>query len=520
MKTAPATYLHLIVLLLGSAAQAQPQRNNTLHQPGYFNVRNYHATGNGTTVDSDAINKAIAAASDAGGGTVYFPAGNYLSYTIRLKNNITLYLDRGAAIIAASPVNGSGYDTPEPDAPYIAYQDYAHSHWRTGLICGEGLHDISITGQGMIWGKGLEHITDKNIPAGAGNMAISLKLCRNVTIRDLSILHGGHFAILATGVDNLTIDNLTIDTNRDGMDIDCCRSVRVTNCRVNTPFDDGICLKSSFGLGFARATENVVISGCQVSGYDEGSLLDGTYKRNEKKNVYPGGVPTGRIKMGTESNGGFKNIVISDCVFDFCRGLALETVDGGLLEDVVISNITMRDVVNAPIFLRLGSRMRGPQQVPVGSLRRISISNIFVYNASQAILISGIPGHDIEDVTLKNIRIYFKGGGEKSLATRVIPELEKDYPEPHMFGPLPASGFFIRHVKNIQLESIDLHYLAADQRPAFVLDAVKDASFRFVKAPIIPGQSSLVLKDADSITVYHSFNKTAMRISRTTKMAL
>src|SRR2546429_3318790 len=155
-------------------------------------------------------------------------------------------------------------------------------------------------GTGRIWGKGLSGGTregPKGEAPGVGNKAIALKLCRNVILRDFSILHGGHFAILATGVDNFTIDNLKIDTNRDGMDIDCCRNVRVSNCSVNSPFDDGICLKSCYSLGFARACENVTITNCQVSGYDEGTFLDGTYKREHK---YGHGGPTGRIKFGTE----------------------------------------------------------------------------------------------------------------------------------------------------------------------------------------------------------------------------
>ena len=156
------------------------------------------------------------------------------------------------------------------------------------------------------------------VEPGWGNKSISLKLCRNVIIRDITILHGGHFAILATGVDNLTIDNIKIDTNRDGIDVDACKNVRISNCTVNSPFDDGICPKSSFALGYARATENVTITNCQVSGYDEGTLLDGTYKR-EFRNANGTFSPTGRIRFGTESNGGFKNITVSNCVFDYSR---------------------------------------------------------------------------------------------------------------------------------------------------------------------------------------------------------
>ena len=120
---------------------------------------------------------------------------------------------------------------------------------------------------------------------GSGNKAIALKLCRNVLLRDVSILNGGHFALLATGVDNLTIDNVKIDTNRDGFDIDACRNVRISNCSVNSPNDDAIVLKSSFALGYARANENLTITNCLVSGYDIGSLLDGSYKRNTKRHL-------------------------------------------------------------------------------------------------------------------------------------------------------------------------------------------------------------------------------------------
>src|SRR5260221_4794624 len=211
------------------------------------------------------------------------------------------------------------YDAPESN-PWNKYQDFGHSHWHNSLIWGEQIENVAIMGTGLIWGKGLIRNQGPNTATqGAGNKAISLKLCRNVIIRDISILHGGHFAILATGVDKFTIDNVKIATNRDGIDVDACKNVRISNCSVNSPFDDGICPKSSFALGYARATENVTITNCQVSGYDEGTLLDGTFKRDYNPNGRF--TPTGRIKFGTESNGGFKNLTISNCVFDYCRGL-------------------------------------------------------------------------------------------------------------------------------------------------------------------------------------------------------
>ena len=343
------------------------------------------------------------------------------------------------------------------------------------------------------------------VEVGWGNKSIALKLCRNVIIRDISILHGGHFAILATGVDNLTIDNVKIDTNRDGIDVDACRHVRVSNCSVNSPFDDGICPKSSYALGFARATENVTITNCQVSGYDEGTFLNGTYKREYKQ--YSHDSPTGRIKFGTESNGGFRNITISNCVFDYSRGFALESVDGGLLEDVTISNVTMRDIVNAPFFLRLGSRSRAPREAAqVGALRRVLISNVVVYNADPryASIISGIPGHDIEDVTLSNIHIYYQGGGTRAQAALEPPEKEADYPEPVMFGEMPAYGFFIRHARGIALKDVEVGFLKDDLRPPFVLSDVRGADFQRVRVQVAAGLPTFMLTNVEDFTVQQS----------------
>lgn len=484
----------LVILLAGMAA-AQPQAK-------MVNIRDYGAAGDGKTLDTRAINKAIEAAAEAGGGTVYFPAGTYPSYSIRLKSHIALYLDQGATLLAAEPTEDEGYDPAEPN-PTDMYQDFGHSHWHNSLIWGEQIEDVSILGPGLIHGKGLDR-WDSDKP-GRGNKAVALKLCRNVIIRDVSFLMGGHFCILATGVDNMTLDNIKIDTNRDGVNIDCCRNVRVSNCTVNSPFDDGICLKSSYGMGFARATENVTITNCQLSGWDPGTLLDGTYGTTYTKAPDKDGV-TGRIKFGTESNGGFRNITISNCVFRRCRGLALETVDGGLLEDVSISNITMHDIFNSPLFLRLGSRMRGPEGVPVGKLRRVSISNLVVYNADPHFgsIISGIPGHDIEDVTLRNITIYYQGGGTKEQAARKVPENADAYPEPSMFGDMPAYGFFIRHVDGIEISDVEVRFMEEDLRPAFILTDVADADLYRIEADRAADVPTFVLENVDGFKLSNS----------------
>ena len=481
--------LALAPFLLAGASRAQ------MPAPIY-SAKAYGAATDGKTLATAAINKAIAEANAAGGGTVYFPPGTYLSGSIHLMSNVTLYLEHGATIQASD--DPSAYDPIEPSQKQWAeFQDFGHTYFHNSLMWGEELHDVSILGPGLIYGKGLTRQADQKV----GNKAIALKLCRNVIIRDVSILMAGHFAILATGVDNLTIDNIKVDTNRDGIDVDGCRHVRISNCSINSPFDDAIVIKGSHALGYSRETVDMTITNCEVSGFDNGSFLDATYKRNFQ------GVngPTGRIKIGTESEGSFRNITISNCVFDYSRGLALETVDGAQLEDISINNITMRDISNAPIYIRLGERMRAPQGTPIGALRRVNISDVVVYNADSkyASMILGSPGHDIEDLKLSNIRIYNAGGGTKQQASIEPPEMEKEYPEPYRHGAMPAYGFFVRHVKGLEMTNVEVSYLKDDQRPAFVLNDVKGAEFNLVKAQRTEGVPTFRLYEVSDFTLFH-----------------
>jgi polygalacturonase len=479
-----------------------------------FNVRTYGATGDGKTVDTPAINKAIHAVAAAGGGTLVFPAGSYRCFTIRLKSNVELYLSRGCTIQAAdSPkrgeatgYNGGTYDAAEPNDPWTPYQDYGHNHWRNSLFYAENQSDCSITGPGLIFGKGLSHgsngargdfydfVADQ---PGVGNKAIALKNCHNVLLRDFSLLKGGHFAVLATGVDNLTLDNLLIDTDRDGFDIDCCRNVRVSNCTVNSPWDDGICPKSSYALGYARPTESVTIANNFVTGiYELGSVVSGTWKKFADDAQVP---RQGRIKCGTESNGGFRNITITGNVMEGSKGIALESSDGAFLEDIAITGNTLRDTIDAPLFLRLNRRNRNPKEtLRPGTLRRIVISNLVSYNsaASTASIFSGIPENMIEDVKLSNC--YFGHEGLPK-AMRVqwgatkqpmpdwhaiqVPEREDAYPELLQFGPTPCHGFFIRHVRNLEMSHIEIAPANPDPRPAFWLEDTHRTDFLAITAP-------------------------------------
>ena len=296
------------------------------------------------------------------------------------------------------------------------------------------------------------------------------------------------------------------------MDIDCCRNVRVSNCSVNSPWDDGICPKSSFALGYARATENVTITNCYVTGnYQLGTMLDGTWKN------FPQGFlryATGRIKCGTESNGGFKNITISNCIFEGCQGLALESEDGALCEDITITNITMRDIRSGPLFIRLGERMRGPKGVPVGTMKRILISNINCHGASTDYpsILSGVPDHCIEDVKLNNIYFQQLGGGTAEMAALQPPEKAEAYPDPAMFGKLPATGFFIRHVRNLEMSNVEIATEQPDARPAFWLNDVDGADFFRVKTPHAAGVPAFALHQVRNFRTFGSLNTADKRI--------
>ncbi len=475
----PAMLALVMLQAAGATAQTAPRS---------YNVRQFGAAGNGKHLDSPAINRAIAACNAHGGGTVEIPAGIYLCGSIHLKSNIDLHLQPGAEILGA-PITTGAYDPAEAFVGK-AYQDGGHTYFHNSLIWGENLKNVAITGMGEINGGGLTadayHWAKSHRRAGVklpgvGDKAIALKLCTNVLIRDVTIIHGGHFGILVTGCNLLTLNNITIDTNRDGVDIDCCRNTVVSDCRINSPNDDGLCLKATDALHRLWPTENVTITNCQLSGFKEGTLINGKMLPSRREN--------GRIKLGTESDGGFKNITISNCTFRDCLGLAVEEVDGAVLEDINISNITMRNVKDCPIYVTLGDRDRAPPPVTVGHLRHILISNVLATNVGSmsGIQITGLPHHDVRDIRLDNIRLIFVGGGTRKDAQRNPPELNRGYPGPTHIGVMPSYGVFVRHARHIELSNIKVSFKKADYRPAMVCKDVHGLQINHFEAQLSKG---------------------------------
>lgn len=462
-----------------------------------LDVRDFGALGDGRHIDSPAINAAIESAASTGGGLVVVPEGTYLCYSIHLRSGITLRLERGAVIKAAPVTDTEGYDEAEPNDSH--YQDYGHSHWHNSLLWGENLHDLTIEGEGLIDGSDVlmrdgPRRGYKGMPQA--NKALALRECQRVTLRGVGFLKCGHFAMLLTGVDDLLIEDLMVDTNRDGIDIDCCERVVVRRCRVNTLCDDAIVLKCSYGLGRPKPTEHVLVEDCEVSGYDVGTLYDGSRTTLVEK-APDGDGPTGRIKLGTESNGGFRHITIRRCKFTHCRGLALETVDGAAMEDVDVSDLTMHDICNSPIYIRLGDRMRAPEGFHPSTVRDIRIRRVTVTDADSryACLIAGLEGQPVRDVRIEHLNVQFRGGltmddycEQRGVNPFFIPSVRKssepgeaNYPEPSAHGIQPAWGFSISHAENIRLRHISLETRIPDERPWLYQKDTRNVKMKHVK---------------------------------------
>ena len=460
-----------------------------------FNIMDYGAVADGKTLTHDAFNRAIEAAAEKGGGRVLVPFGDYLCGSIRMKSNIDLHFEPGARIIAA-PESSNAYDAREPwEGPQ--YQDGGHTFFHNSLIWADGAENISVTGRGYIDGIGLTK-KDKEkagiVEGGGvdtGDKAIAFKLCKNVKITDLTIYRGGHFAIIVTGCENTLINRVTIDTNRDGVDIDCCKNLVIRNCVVNTSHDDAIVLKSSYALKKVVPCENVLVKNCTVTGYKCGTYLDGT------KVPEPVGWVCGRIKLGTESNGGYRNIKIQNCKGEFSSGLAFECVDQGLMENIEVNGMNIVHTHHYPIYITTGCRNRGPEdRKDISTGQNISIKNVSCYHADSiaGIIITGMPGTPLRNISISKVRVDYAGGGRAEYATREYREQGTHYPEPKFAGFTPSYGVFARHVDGLKLNNIKFRVKNKDERPMIILDDVTYYSIKNVKGPLEPGAKKVIVK--------------------------
>jgi hypothetical protein len=465
--------------------------------PGFFSVRDFGAKGDAVTKDTAAIQAAVEACARAGGGVVVFPPGRFLSGTITLKDNVTLHL-APSAVLLGSP---EARDYPTKAFPARDLDIGGFDVW--ALVYADGARNIGIEGTGVIDGNGrpfppLNHTPD--VASSVRPRAVFLKNCQQVRLRDVTIRESAMWSAHLALCEKVWLQDLTIVSsffvNQDGIVLDSCRDAFIEGCFIDT-FDDAIVIKTSF----PQPCVNLTIANCILRSR------------------------CAAIKFGTQSLGEFRNVSIANCSCYDCGlgGVKFLTVDGGDLQDVVVSNITMTNV-SAPIFFRIGNRGQdfGFKDVarprPVARLRNVLVSGIRAtvsrlaqfperketMRTGATMGIAGLIGHPVEDVVLENIQVTYPGGGTLEEARRTdIPEREKNYPENTTFGVLPAYGLFLRHVRGVTLRDVHLDLETPDLRPALICDDVEDLELSGFKARGFGSEPLIRLRQTRGALIRH-----------------
>lgn len=464
-----------------------------------FNVKDFGARGDGKTFDTKAIQAAVDAANQAGGGEVILPPGVFLSGSLWMKSHVDLHVDAGATL------RGSA-----------SRSDYQRSQRWYALLLADGQDDVAISGSGTIDGQGRELAADviRRVKAGefpdpmAHNrpnanqrpQLINFRKCRSVRITGVTLRNSSCWVEDYIECDGLVIEGIRVNStaywNNDGIDITDCSRVRVSHCDVDSD-DDGICLKSD---NPASGCDHVEISHCRIRS------------------------SASALKFGTASAGGFRDVHAYDLtVYDtFRSAVALECVDGGVLKNVHIENINARNTGNA-IFIRLGHRHPGR----MSQLSDVTIRNVKVEvpagapdagyeTAGPAVKvphnvfpasITGLPGHPVSNVILENIEITYAGGGVLQRAEvrwdalNQVPEQAAKYPEFSMFGELPAWGFYVRHAEGIEFRNCRFILKIPDYRPSMVFDDARNVQLVKVNIGPLSGKPVIVMHDVKDVTM-------------------
>ncbi len=436
-----------------------------------YNVMDFGAKSDIWYNSTKAFQTAVDHCKDTG-GVVYVPFGCYMIGSIHLYSNVHILFEPGVKLYGSLDVDD--YDDRE-QIDYKLYQDASHSYIHRSMFWAENCENISVEGHGII---DMREVWEKEPVPGEiewtqrrAAKIFAFKECKHLSLKDMTLLHATDVAVYLAGCEDVHVRGLTLDTNIDGISPDCCKNVTISDCNIRSG-DDSIVLKSSYVLNERRACENITVSNCIVS---------------SRCNA---------IKLGTESNGDFRNIAITNCaIYDtYYGGVSVETTDGGNIDGVVISNITMRNVGN-PIFVILSDRARGPEGTTVGSMRNVIIDNIVAtgpytpWKAPQlshmvgkdevcmseisTCTITGQPYKKIESITLSNIFLTVPGGGTEEEGKVILPEITKAYPENRSFGKLfPVYGMYFRHVENVILNNVQVDTIEPDGRDAFRFDDV------------------------------------------------
>jgi hypothetical protein len=422
-----------------------------------YNAKQFGAVGDGKTLDTGSIQSAIDKANAVGGGVVEISPGTYMIGTLVLKDNVTLNVQAGARLLGS------------PD--YRNYIEIIHKfdsrtnglYAKYFMVFAENTKNISITGSGIIDGNGLTNFQNED-QQNLRPFMVRFVNCDNVTIRDVHLLESANWTLHLLGcrdvnVDGVIIENST-DANRDGLDIDCCERVTVTGCRFSTG-DDAIVMKSSSDV----LCQDIAITNCIIR------------------------TRASAIKTGTESNGGFKNITVSNCIIkDLPRhaGIELMTVDGGIMQNILLENITMENVAT-PIFIRVGIRVRPykPEQYvnKIDDVRDIFLNNITVVNAKLPSSIMGLHNRKIKNVVISNYTVR-NSGTETPVPYNKVPFEEFAYPMAIMFTHLPAFGLYCRNAEEVHLQNVLMYSADNEVRPALVFDRVNNLELLSVRAEV------------------------------------
>lgn len=448
----------------------------------------FGAKVDGITLDSPAINAAIDRAHGQGGGMVYLSPGTYLCGTVVLKSNVTLYVEAGAVILGSKDIRQY---QQQPGQKSFSQQRH--------LILAQDAENVTLCGPGLIDGQGSSFWVPsgrQSVPPDEqwGDVA-SLYLkhrsevspmlefvnCRHLNVEQLRIEGASAWTMrllscVGVVVDGISIKNPVTGPNTDGMDITNSSDVRIANCSIDTG-DDAICLKSENPYGGSiPSMRNVTVTNCTLTTCCNG------------------------FKFGTSTKGGCENIVFSNSTIHnsaesklgerVISGICLEMVDGGWLENVVITGICMQRT-RTPIFLRLGARTP-PSGTGKSYMRGVMISDVYATESVLTNSITGLPGMPVEDVTLSNIHVETQEPGKLEWTQREIPEVPRDYPEARMFGRLPAYGMYVRHARGIRMRDVVFESLATEQRPAVVCDDVVSLEIAGLRVPLQGNESPVI----------------------------
>jgi polygalacturonase len=435
-------------------------------------VREYGAAGDGISLDTEAIQNAIDECSANKGGTVYFPNGEYLTGTLYLRSNVTLFLEVSATLLGSPLIEHYASDTHKQRYNNESFMDRC-------LLYGEDLDNVIFAGSGMIHGQGqmFPNPNSEHRP-----MLMRFLRCRNVRLSGLRLREPASWTTAFILCDTVYAESLDIlsraNKNGDGLDFDSCQNVFIANCKIDTS-DDSICLQSSERNHSCR---NIMIQNCLMTSQ------------------------WAALRVGLLSSGDIEDVAVSNCVFHDlkCSGFKIQSTEGGHIRNMVFQNIVMRNVTR-PIFLTLNHfRMGVDTALPLpetGGISNLKFHHMIITNeaaqtmeSASGIVINGTPGYSIEDITISDVDYTAVGGIESSMGSiEAVPELTNKRPEAGVYKEgLPSYGLYIRYAKGIRVESLHLKTLREDGRSAVVCQQVEDLTLDGIKGTVHMNAKSFI----------------------------